>query len=100
MKKTVNHSLLFARAYEQAEGGKIPRESRPVFHLTPLTGWMNDPNGFCYYHGQYHLFYQYNPYETCFTGPICLPHWLRTLRMIPSDAFRAARRNCRTAGNC
>ncbi|MBQ6290542.1 MAG: glycoside hydrolase family 32 protein [Clostridia bacterium] len=64
MKKTVNHSLLFARAYEQAEGGKIPRESRPVFHLTPLTGWMNDPNGFCYYHGQYHLFYQYNPYDT------------------------------------
>ena len=44
MKKTVNHSLLFARAYEQAEGGKIPRESRPVFHLTPLTGWMNDPS--------------------------------------------------------
>ena len=64
MKKTVNHSLLFARAYEQAAGGKIPRESRPVFHLTPLTGWMNDPNGFCYYHGQYHLFYQYNPYDT------------------------------------
>ena len=64
MKKTVNHSLLFARAYEQAAGGKIPRESRPAFHLTPLTGWMNDPNGFCYYHGQYHLFYQYNPYDT------------------------------------
>ena len=64
MRKTVNHSLLFARAYEQAAGGKISRESRPVFHLTPLTGWMNDPNGFSYYHGQYHLFYQYNPYDT------------------------------------
>ena len=84
MKKTVNHSLLFARAYEQAAGGKIPRESRPAFHLTPLTGWMNDPNGFCYYH----------------TGPICLPHWLRTLRMIPTDAFQAARLNCRTEGTC
>ena len=64
MKKTVNHSLLFARAYEQEAGGKIPRESRPAFHLTPLTGWMNDPNGFCWYRGQYHLFYQYNPYDT------------------------------------
>ena len=60
----VNHSLLFARAYEKVAGGKIARESRPVFHLSPLTGWMNDPNGFSYYHGQYHLFYQYNPYET------------------------------------
>ena len=59
MKKTVEHSLLFARVYEQVAGGDIPRESRPVFHLTPLTGWMNDPNGFSYYHGQYHLFYQY-----------------------------------------
>ena len=64
MRETVNHSLLFARAYEQAAGGIIPRESRPAFHLTPLTGWMNDPNGFSYYHGQYHLFYQYNPYDT------------------------------------
>ncbi|QTE67984.1 glycoside hydrolase family 32 protein [Clostridiales bacterium] len=64
MKKTVEHSLLFARVYEQVAGGDIPRESRPVFHLTPLTGWMNDPNGFSYYHGQYHLFYQYNPYDT------------------------------------
>ena len=64
MKKTVKQSLILARTYEQAAGGKIPRDSRPVFHLTPLTGWMNDPNGFSWYHGQYHLFYQYNPYDT------------------------------------
>ena len=60
----VNQSLLFARAYEKEAGGKIPPSSRPAFHLTPWTGWMNDPNGFSYYHGQYHLFYQYNPYDT------------------------------------
>ena len=60
----VNHSLLFARAYESAAGGKIPEIVRPVFHLTPLTGWMNDPNGFSFYRGHYHLFYQYNPYDT------------------------------------
>ncbi len=59
-----NHSLLSARTYESAAGGKIRAESRPVFHLTPLTGWMNDPNGFSWYRGQYHLFYQYNPYDT------------------------------------
>ena len=60
----VKQSLLFARAYEKEAGGRIPPSSRPVFHLTPWTGWMNDPNGFSYYHGQYHLFYQYNPYDT------------------------------------
>ena len=60
----INHSLIFARAYEKEVGGKIPAASRPIFHLTPWVGWMNDPNGFSYYQGQYHLFYQYNPYDT------------------------------------
>ena len=60
----MNHSLIFARAYEKEAGDKIPASARPVFHLTPRVGWMNDPNGFSYYKGQYHLFYQYNPYST------------------------------------
>lgn len=60
----MKHLLIFARAYEKEMGDQIPRESRPVFHLTPYVGWMNDPNGFSYYRGQYHLFYQYNPYDT------------------------------------
>ena len=60
----MRHSLIFARAYEGQEGGKIPPSARPLFHLTPRVGWMNDPNGFSYYHGQYHLFYQYYPYDT------------------------------------
>ncbi len=60
----VNQSLIFARAYEQEAGSRISPASRPLFHLTPWTGWMNDPNGFSYYRGQYHLFYQYNPYDT------------------------------------
>lgn len=35
---------------------------RPTYHFMPEKNWMNDPNGPIYYKGEYHLFYQYNPY--------------------------------------
>lgn len=35
---------------------------RPLYHHTPLYGWMNDPNGMFYKDGLWHLAYQWNPY--------------------------------------
>lgn len=65
-----SESLEKAQNYEQTHQNEIDA-NRPFFHLTPRTGWMNDPNGFCFYDGKYHLFYQYYPYETVW-GPM---HW-------------------------
>ena len=51
----ISEKLEKARAYEAENEKKITPQMRPVFHLTPRVGWMNDPNGFSYYNGAYHL---------------------------------------------
>lgn len=55
---------LIYQADEIAGQDSLYRESnRPQVHYTQRRGWNNDPNGLLYYDGEYHLFYQHNPYE-------------------------------------
>lgn len=61
--------LNLAMAYERSHA--IDPRDRQLFHVCPHSGWMNDPNGFSLYRGEYHLFYQYNPYAPVWN----LIHW-------------------------
>ncbi|MBI3414204.1 MAG: glycoside hydrolase family 32 protein [Verrucomicrobia bacterium] len=53
----------FAGASSENVAAELYREPfRPQFHFTPERNWMNDPNGMVFYDGEYHLFYQHNPF--------------------------------------
>ncbi len=42
---------------------------RPQFHFTSKRGWVNDTNGLVYYEGEYHMFYQHNPFGCMGVNP-------------------------------
>lgn len=48
---------------------------KPAFHQNVPAGWLNDPNGFGFYQGKAHLFYQYHPYDSVW-GPMHWGHWI------------------------
>ena len=66
-----SQTLIEARKAEEIAEKQIREIDRPAFHLSTRAGWMNDPNGFSFYRGEYHLFYQYYPYDSHW-GPM---HW-------------------------
>ena len=67
----ITQVLRDCRKYEEEKEQFITEKERPAFHLSSRAGWMNDPNGFSYYKGQYHMFYQYHPFDSHW-GPM---HW-------------------------
>ncbi|MBP2079600.1 glycoside hydrolase family 32 protein [Oceanobacillus polygoni] len=60
-------SELKQRAYKNIDDRKKTVAGDPYrlhFHIMPLVGLLNDPNGFVFYKGKYHMFYQWNPFQT------------------------------------
>ncbi len=83
-----SQTLQKARDFEKQYIPFVPEEERAQFHVTGGIGWINDPNGFSTYKGEYHLFHQYYPYEPIW-GPM---HWghLKTHDFIQWERLPAA----------
>ena len=50
--------------YIETKVGSINNKYRLKYHMSPRVGWMNDPNGLIYFNGEFHFYYQANPYRT------------------------------------
>jgi sucrose-6-phosphate hydrolase SacC (GH32 family) len=61
---TAPPGLAAVRQGDALEGAEdlYQEKLRPQFHFSAQRGWLNDPNGLVYYKGDYHLFFQHNPF--------------------------------------
>ncbi|EKN4031808.1 glycoside hydrolase family 32 protein [Yersinia enterocolitica] len=84
-------------AVMRGQGRALQDPHRPGWHLAPCVGLLNDPNGFIYHAGYYHLFYQWNPLD-CRHGSKYWGHWRSTdlvhwehqpVALVPSEAYES-----------
>ncbi|OBZ12535.1 glycoside hydrolase family 32 protein [Bacillus sp. FJAT-26390] len=71
--KGAKHQAFIAQAEEALKANKAAMDKtfRLHYHMMPPAGWMNDPNGLIHWQGDYHLFYQHDPFQAK-QGPM---HW-------------------------
>ena len=68
-----DHAAELAKAEAGVAEMAAKRNNRwyPKYHIASNGGWINDPNGLCFYKGRWHVFYRLHPYGTQW-GPM---HW-------------------------
>lgn len=61
-----DHAAELAKAEAGVAEMAAKRNNRwyPKYHIASNGGWINDPNGLCFYKGRWHVFYQLHPYGT------------------------------------
>jgi fructan beta-fructosidase len=55
-------NMIFADSKFPGQDSLYKERDRPQVHFSAARGWINDPNGLIYYNGEYHMFFQHNPY--------------------------------------
>lgn len=73
--KRVDFLAKIQQAEKKARAQRAGDKFRQKWHLMPPSGWMNDPNGLCYFKGKYHVFYQHHPMNPEGGGPISWGHF-------------------------